>query len=120
MEPTGQESVREEAAQQRPTLARYVVVWGALVVLTTATFLLARVDLGRLNLAVALVIATLKASLVVLFFMHLWDSRGANRVAFGLAVFYFLLLLGGILGDVATRYPLAKPPEVEAAKEMKE
>ncbi|HZN94181.1 MAG TPA: cytochrome C oxidase subunit IV family protein, partial [Myxococcales bacterium] len=66
-----------------PSAGRYVAVWVALLVLTATTYLTARVDLGgSWNLVVALVIAAVKASLVVLFFMHLWDSRGTNRLVF--------------------------------------
>jgi cytochrome c oxidase subunit 4 len=116
----GAESIREEVAHQRPSPRRYLLVWGALLVLTAATFLSARVDLGEINLALALLIATAKAALVVLFFMHLWDSRGANRVVFGISIFFVLLLMGGMLGDVLTRYPLARPPEMEEPAPQRE
>ena len=93
-------------------LRRYVAVWLALLALTATTYLTSRVDLGgHWNLVVALSIATVKAALVVLFFMHLWDSRGMNRMVFVVSIFFVLLLIGGVVGDMATRFPLARPPE---------
>ena len=54
----------------------YVAIFLGLVCLTLATIGLAYVHLGKMNLVVAIVIATMKASLVVTFFMHLkYDSR---------------------------------------------
>jgi len=90
---------------------RYVVVWLGLLALTATTYLLSRVDLGEWNLVAALAIATAKASLVVLFFMHLWDGKGMTRLVFVVSVFFVLLLIAGVVGDMATRFPLARPPE---------
>ena len=48
----------------------YVPVFVALLILTLSTYAVARVDLGRWNIVAALGIASFKASLVVLYFMH--------------------------------------------------
>ncbi len=48
----------------------YLGIWITLLCLTVITAGVAFIDLGRLNTVVALVIATFKALLVVLFFMH--------------------------------------------------
>jgi cytochrome c oxidase subunit 4 len=54
----------------------YVIVFLLLLILTGLTVLASGVDLGPFNTAVALSIATLKASLVALFFMHVkYSSR---------------------------------------------
>ncbi len=54
----------------------YIAVFGALLVLTGLTVGQSYVDLGRLNIILVVVIASLKASLVVSFFMHLrWDNK---------------------------------------------
>lgn len=54
----------------------YIAIFAALVVLTLITVGASYVHLGAANLAVAVVIASIKAALVVLFFMHLrWDSK---------------------------------------------
>jgi cytochrome c oxidase subunit 4 len=57
-----------------------VGVLGALLVLTVVTVAVTYVDLGPLNLVVALLIAVIKASLVLLVFMHLLWDRPFNAV----------------------------------------
>ena len=88
---------------------RYVVIWLALLVFTITTVVTGRMDLGGANLPLALIIATIKATLVVLFFMHLWDSEGINRLVFGVAVLFVMVLLLGVFGDLMTRMPDALP-----------
>lgn len=90
--------------------ARYFLVWGALLVLTVLTVLLGQVDLGPGNLPVALVIASVKAGLVALFFMHLWEAEGVQRLVFVVSVLFVVLLALGVLGDYAFRLPTALPP----------
>ncbi|HEY2510865.1 MAG TPA: cytochrome C oxidase subunit IV family protein [Polyangiaceae bacterium] len=54
----------------------YVGILGALMFLTLLTVGVASIHLGPLNLAVAIIIASLKATLVILFFMHLkYDNK---------------------------------------------
>ena len=48
--------------------------------------------------------------LVILFFMHLWDQPGPNRLTLAIAVMFVLLLITLTLTDAATRFPLAMPP----------
>lgn len=91
--------------------ARYVVVWLALVVLTGVTFMAWRVKLPEpWHLLVALAIAGAKALLVVLFFMHLWDHRGPSRLVLATSLVFVALLIGLVVADNATRFPLANPP----------
>lgn len=59
-----------------------ISVFVSLLVLTVVTVAVAYVDLGELNLIVAMAIATVKACLVALFFMHLAHDKGFNRLAF--------------------------------------
>ncbi len=62
-------------AHVSPTIF-YVAIFATLVVLTLVTVGVSYVHLGPANLAVAVVIASIKAALVVLFFMHLrWDNK---------------------------------------------
>jgi cytochrome c oxidase subunit 4 len=79
-------------------------------VLTVVTYSLSGVDLGAWSLLVALAIAITKSAVVVLFFMHLWEHHGASRLVFVAAIAFIALLIGGILADVATRYPPSLPP----------
>jgi cytochrome c oxidase subunit 4 len=81
-----------------------VAVWLALLALTGVTTGAAFVDLGPLNTIVALVIATCKALLVVLIFMHVkYASDKLVKVVVISAVFFLLLLLGLSLADYSTR-----------------
>jgi cytochrome c oxidase subunit 4 len=88
---------------------RYVASWIALAALTTLTYTLARYDLGNASLAVALLIAGAKATIVVLFFMHLWDQKGANRIVFAVSLLFVVVLGGLTIVEMATRFPLAVP-----------
>jgi len=81
-----------------------VLVWVTLLVLTGVTAGVAFIDLGPFNTIVALVIATFKALLVVLIFMHVkYTSEKLVKVVVLSAVFFLLLLLGLSLADYTTR-----------------
>lgn len=97
-------------------VGRYAVVWVALLVLTFATWWLSRFHIpGGWGVAVAIGIASLKSALVALFFMHLWDQVGANRLVFLTSLVFVALLIGIVLSDNATRFPLSNPPGAEGA-----
>lgn len=82
----------------------YFAVFFALLIGTGLTVFAAGLDLGRLNAPVALVIATIKATLVALFFMHVWRaSEKLTKLVVVAALFFLLLLLGLTLSDYATR-----------------
>src|SRR5262245_45573971 len=54
----------------------YAGIFFALLALTVTTVGQSYFDLGRLNIAIVILIASMKASLVVAFFMHLrWDNK---------------------------------------------
>jgi cytochrome c oxidase subunit IV len=81
----------------------YIIVWVALLILTGVTVAVSYLHLGMLNAAVALLIASVKAALVALYFMHL---RHENRLvrAFALVPFFFLaLIILGTLSDTLFR-----------------
>ena len=81
----------------------YIIVWIALLILTVLTWGVSYINLGMGNVAVALLIASLKAALVALFFMHL---RYENRLvwAFALVPLLFLaLIIFGTLADTMSR-----------------
>ena len=71
----------------------------ALLVLTLITVLAAKIDLGDLNIWIALAIAVLKASLVVLFFMHLKYDRPFNGIVFMTSVAFVALFISFTLTD---------------------
>jgi cytochrome c oxidase subunit 4 len=68
-------------------------VWLALLLLTVVTVAATWVDLGSLNLWLALAIATLKASLVVLYFMHLRYDSPFNAIVFVGALLFVMLFV---------------------------
>lgn len=81
----------------------YIAVWGGLLVLTGATVGVSYIDLGILNVVVALLIASAKASLVALFFMHL-KSEDKLVWTFALVpIFFLMLIVGGTLSDTLFR-----------------
>ncbi|MGH9497778.1 MAG: cytochrome C oxidase subunit IV family protein [Terriglobales bacterium] len=83
----------------------YYGIWIALMILTVATARVAFIDLGPFNTVVALVIATCKALLVVLFFMHVkYASEKLTKVVILSSLFWLLLLLLLSLADYSTRY----------------
>jgi cytochrome c oxidase subunit IV len=85
-------------------LKMYFSVWAALLVGTFITYEAAYIELGRFNAAVALIIATVKALLVALFFMHL---KGASEKLLRLVVistvFFLFILLALSMADYGTR-----------------
>jgi len=85
----------------------YVLIFTALVILTVTTVYAATVDLNEhyagLNVIVALVIATCKALLVVLFFMHAYYSTKRTQLIIIAGVFWLATMLFLTLGDYATR-----------------
>ncbi|MFY9611855.1 MAG: cytochrome C oxidase subunit IV family protein [Blastocatellia bacterium] len=81
----------------------YFIIFIALLVLTAATVLVAYFDLGRLNVIVALSIAVLKATLVVLYFMHVRYSSRLTWVFVGAGFFWLAILVAFTLSDYATR-----------------
>jgi cytochrome c oxidase subunit IV len=87
----------------------YLVVFLVLLALTALTVLIASVDLGPLNTPVALLIAVGKATLVVLFFMHLKDAPGILWLAAGAGFFWLGILILLTMSDVATRGILLIP-----------
>ncbi len=88
----------------------YLLVFGALIVLTVLTATVATIDLGPLNIVVALLIAMCKASLVILFFMHLrWSARLIQFVAVA-SLFWLAILISLTLSDYQTRH-LTPAPE---------
>jgi cytochrome c oxidase subunit IV len=87
----------------------YVAVWFALVCLTALTTTVATVDLGVFNPIVAMTIAIVKATLVVLFFMHLRYSSRVVQLVAGAAIFWLLLLFGLTMSDYLTRVVVTVP-----------
>ncbi len=81
----------------------YFAVFTALIVLTWVTAWISTVDLGRMNLVVALSIAVFKASLVVLFFMHIAYATKLTKMIVFSGIYWLILLLFITMEDIWTR-----------------
>ena len=81
----------------------YVAILAGLLGLTVLTVLTAQWDWGRLNEPVAWLIATVKAGLVLLYFMHLKYEERIYGLIFGAGVFFVVVLYLFSQFDVVTR-----------------
>jgi len=99
-----------EYIEHHVPVSTYLLVFGALMVLTAATVAIAFVDLGRLNVVVALAVAIVKATLVVLFFMHVKYSSRLTQLVVIAAIAWLAILFGITLSDYLTRGWLMAPP----------
>ncbi|GJQ20350.1 MAG: oxidase [Bacteroidia bacterium] len=81
----------------------YVAVGLALLALFVLTVGIAYIDLGPFNIVVAMTIATLKALLVVLYFMHVRYSSRVTWVFVSASFFWLVILLVLTLSDYFTR-----------------
>jgi cytochrome c oxidase subunit 4 len=81
----------------------YLVILLALLVGTALTVWASYVDLGFWNPIIALAIATTKAGLVVLFFMHVKYSTKLTKLTIIAGVFTFLILISLTLTDYISR-----------------
>jgi cytochrome c oxidase subunit 4 len=81
----------------------YLAIFGALMVCTILTVTAAFINLGNLNFPVALIIAIFKATLVVLFFMHVRYGSSLTKLIVGTAFFFLGILLTLTLSDYLSR-----------------
>jgi cytochrome c oxidase subunit 4 len=85
----------------------YYGVFLALMVLTGVTSWVAFIDLGNFNLVVALAIAIIKATLVILFFMHVKYSTTLTKAVVASGFFFFMILVFFTMADLLTRNKVA-------------
>ena len=86
-----------------PTFGVYLAVFVALLLLLVATVVVAEIEFGRWNFLVATCIATVKAALIILFFMHVRYSTPLIWL-FSVAGFFWLgILISITLADYYTR-----------------
>jgi cytochrome c oxidase subunit 4 len=81
----------------------YVTILFALLLGTALTVWASFVDLGVWNPVIALAIATTKALLVVLFFMHVKYSTNLTKLSIAAGIFLFLTLISMTLADYISR-----------------
>ena len=89
----------------------YFIVAGILFFLTGVTVWVSYIDLGFLNIVIALLIAGTKATIVALFFMHLlWDDK-KNLIAFVLSLMFLAIFMIITMSD--TEFRGAINPEIK-------
>jgi len=75
------------------TLSSYVMVWVALLVLTVVTIVAASLHFGAFSVLAAIVIATIKGALVLLYFMHLRYEERLFLIMLGVALITLAIIL---------------------------
>jgi cytochrome c oxidase subunit IV len=94
----------DHSTSKSSPLLTYFSVWIALLAGTYITYRVSKIDLGVFNAAVALTIATTKALLVALFFMHLkGTSEKLLKLVVISTVFFLFILLALSMADYGTR-----------------
>jgi cytochrome c oxidase subunit IV len=84
-------------------LRTYLKIFAALVLLTITTVGVDYIDIGAWNLVAAISIASIKALLVALYFMHLRYSERLTWVFVGVGILWLTVLIGITFDDVITR-----------------
>ena len=104
-EPTPHAGAAAHAAPHALPVRVLLGTAAALAVLTAVTVASAQVDLGRLNIVVALAIASAKATLVALYFMHLRYGGRFHLVVLAGAVIFAVLLASFVVFDTTEYQP---------------
>ena len=92
---------------------RYWVVWFILLCFTALTVITGRMT-G--NIFIAMSIAIIKASLVILFFMHMTEAAGTNRIVFVTSFLFLVVMMIGVFGDLWTRNEMSLPSSVPSTE----
>jgi cytochrome c oxidase subunit 4 len=85
----------------------YYLVFAALLLLTLVTVEVAFFDMGLLNFPLALAISTCKATIVILYFMHLRYSSRLTWLVAGTGFFWLFILIALTMSDYLTRASLS-------------
>jgi len=81
----------------------FILIWVALLVLTGITVAVSRVDVGALNIWVALGVASLKSSLVIFYFMHLRQETRLFKIGLLVMLVILAIFIGMTFFDVLYR-----------------
>jgi|SRR3569833_2120868 cytochrome c oxidase subunit IV len=93
----------EHAEHHIVTPVHYLMVFGALLLGTLLTVLAADQDFGIMNPVIALAIASTKAVIVILFFMHVKYQSNLIKMTVAAGFFTFLVLITMTLSDYISR-----------------
>lgn len=90
--------------KKNPTpYSTYILVWFGLLVLTAITVTVAGLNLGSLSVYGAIAIATIKSTLVVLFFMNIKYEDKVFKLMLGIAIFTLVVILAMTFADTMYR-----------------
>ena len=92
-----------------PTIGIYLAVFASLMFFTGLTVWVAFQDLGPLNDLVAIGIACTKATIVILFFMHVKYASRLSWLLAGAGILFLLILFAFLMADYASRGWLGMP-----------
>jgi cytochrome c oxidase subunit 4 len=93
----------DKHAGGHPTLAHYLGVFAALMVLLIITLVAATWEMGQANIWIAMIIAVIKAALVMAIFMHLMYSTRLVRLFATVALLFLAILFALTLSDYVAR-----------------
>jgi cytochrome c oxidase subunit 4 len=86
-----------------PSRKPYFITWAFLMIMTGLTVLVAEFNLGPLNDIVALTIAVLKGTAVVLFFMHVRHSSNLTKLTVVSGFLWLGIMILVTMSDYWTR-----------------
>jgi cytochrome c oxidase subunit 4 len=89
----------------------YLLIFASLMLGTGLTVWAAFQNFGKFNIVIALAIATIKATLVVLYFMHARYSPKRTQLVIVCSVFWLAIMLALTLSDYDTRSHETQPGE---------
>ena len=89
--------------QHKESYRELALVLLALLALTAVTVTVSRINLGGLRIATALTIAAVKATIVLIFFMHMRNAGRVVAVTFVITLVILAIFIGFIFFDIAYR-----------------
>ncbi|MBF0202832.1 MAG: cytochrome C oxidase subunit IV family protein [Desulfamplus sp.] len=95
--------VIQNRASHIQSYSRLFSVLAVLLILTAITVMIVRIDLGGANIWVAIIVASIKSSFVLLFFMHLKYESILIKASFLSTIGFLSILIGFMFWDVAFR-----------------
>jgi cytochrome c oxidase subunit 4 len=92
------------APHHQSSLVSYFAVFATLMLLTVLTVWISRVDLGAMNTAVAMAVAVIKATVVILWFMHVIHSPRLTWIVVICSFLWLAVLFVLLFSDYLTRH----------------
>lgn len=93
----------DENQKHSPGYSSYIITWIGLLCLTAVTIRVAGLDLGRLSIMTAVLVASIKAGLVFFIFMHLKNEDIIFRIILVVVIVTLTMIIGLTFLDVSYR-----------------